>query len=66
MRQNGWVEEVEEPKAVKAAEVPAEVLAEAPAEATEDIASVRAKLEAAGIEYDKRLGLAKLMALLPY
>ena len=27
--------------------------------------SVRAALDAAGIEYDKRLGLAKLVALLP-
>lgn len=27
--------------------------------------SVRAKLDAAGISYDKRLGLSKLIALLP-
>ncbi len=29
------------------------------------IESVRAELDAAGIEYDKRLGLAKLIELLP-
>jgi hypothetical protein len=29
------------------------------------VASVRAALDAAGIAYDKRLGLAKLLALLP-
>lgn len=29
------------------------------------VESVRAALDAAGIEYDKRLGLSKLVALLP-
>ena len=29
------------------------------------LAEVRAKLDAAGIDYDKRLGLGKLRALLP-
>jgi hypothetical protein len=29
------------------------------------VASVRAQLDAAGIAYDKRFGLAKLLALLP-
>jgi hypothetical protein len=31
----------------------------------DEIAAARAKLDAAGIAYDKRLGLAKLQALLP-
>lgn len=31
----------------------------------ETVESVRAKLDALGIEYDKRLGLSKLIALLP-
>lgn len=55
MLKNGWKEPVVEPEAD-----PAEADA-----AGHTVASVRAQLDAAGIAYDKRLGLAKLIALLP-
>lgn len=49
-----------EPKFVASDADPAEADA-----AGHTVASVRAQLDAAGIPYDKRLGLAKLLALLP-
>lgn len=49
-----------EPKLVKPDADPAEADA-----AGHTVASVRAQLDAAGIAYDKRLGLPKLLALLP-
>lgn len=39
--------------------------ADAPAEAPETVESLRAKLDALGIKYDQRFGVAKLAALLP-
>lgn len=47
-----------------APEVPAAPVAE-PADDGVTVESVRSQLDALGIEYDKRLGLAKLQALLP-
>lgn len=49
-----------EPKLVAAEADPAEADA-----AGHTVASVRAQLDATGIPYDKRLGLVKLLALLP-
>lgn len=53
-----------EPKFVAPEPEPEADPAEADA-AGHTVASVRAQLDAAGIAYDKRLGLAKLLALLP-